>query len=147
MALSAFDDPAHCPESRELTRVLGGAAAAWRQVVAHVTRTHAPIVAQWSFSGAKYGWSLRLKQKDRVILYLTPQAQSFLVGLALGEKAIAAAGERGLPAPVRAILARAPRYAEGRGIRLPITAGDDLAVVRELVALKAAPPPARKRQP
>lgn len=141
MALSAFDDQTRRPGPRDLSRVLGGAAALWRQLVAHMTRTYAPMTEQWNFSGAKYGWSLRLKQKDRVILYLTPQAGCFLVGLALGEKAADAARDRGLPASVLEIIDRAPRYAEGRGIRLTIAAGDDLAAIQELAALKMAPVP------
>jgi len=152
MALSAFDDKTRRPEARDLRRVLGGAAPRWRQLIAHVTRTYAPITEQWSFSGAKYGWSLRLKREARVILYLTPQAGSFLVGIVLGEKAAAAGRDRGLPASVLAIIDRAPRYAEGRGIRLTIAPGDDLSATRELVALKVAPTatrarPARKRTP
>jgi hypothetical protein len=147
MALSAFDDQTRCPEPSDLRRVLGGAAALWRQLIAHMTRTYAPITEQWHFSGAKYGWSLRLTCKDRVILYLTPQAGSFRVGLALGEKAAAAARDRGRPASVLEIIDRAPRYAEGRGIRLTIAAGDDLSVLRELAALKMAPAPRSSTAP
>jgi hypothetical protein len=43
------------------------------------------------------------------------------------------------------IIDRAPRCAEGRGIRLAVAAGDDLSVLRELVALKLAPAPTRAR--
>ncbi|QQR73034.1 MAG: DUF3788 family protein [Holophagales bacterium] len=135
MALSVFDDKACPPDPAELTRVLGPAASAWHELVAATTRDHGPLEEVWSFAGPSFGWSLRLKQKKRVVLYLTPQAGRFLVGMALGEKAVAAAG-RELPAPVLALLDAAPRYAEGRGLRLPVVALADLPAVLHLAAAK-----------
>lgn len=56
----------------------------------------------------------------------------------LGEKAAQAAHEMDLPDSVLPLIDAAPRYAEGRGIRLPVVTGDDLAAVRALAALKMA---------
>lgn len=137
MALSAFDDPVHAPGPAGVRRCLGGAAPLWADLVAHVAGTCPPLEEVWSFAGAKFGWSLRLKRAERVLVYLTPQDGRFLVGLVLGENAVAAASEKGLPPAVLALLDAAPRYAEGRGIRLTIEPGDDLDAVRHLVALKA----------
>jgi hypothetical protein len=73
-----------------------------------------------------------------VVLYMTPQVGQFLVRVVLGENAVAAAREASLPEAVLAIIDGAPRYAEGRGIRVPVTSEDDLAPVRQLVAIKLA---------
>jgi hypothetical protein len=120
MALSAFDDRTHRPEPADLEITLGKAAGFWDQLVAHVADHYAPITELWQFAGTKYGWSLRLRRKERTVLYLTPQRGMFLVGLALGEKAVQAALRGGLPADVRAVIDGAPRYAEGRGVRPPV---------------------------
>ncbi|MCL4809005.1 MAG: DUF3788 family protein [Thermoanaerobaculia bacterium] len=146
MALSAFADPSHPPGAVELLRCLGGAAPLWKELVAHVAGTFPPLEEIWTFAGAKFGWSLRLKREDRVLLYLTPGEGCFLAGLVLGEKAVAAAAEKGLPPAVLGLLAAAPKYAEGRGLRLRIAPGDDLEPLWRLVALKAdVPPKARRR--
>ena len=137
MALSAFDDPARPPTPAAVRRCLGEAAPLWAELVAHVAGTCPPVEEVWNFAGAKFGWSLRLKRAERILVYLTPQDGRFLVGLVLGEKAVAEAAKRGLPPAVLALLDAAPRYAEGRGIRLTIAPGDDLETVRHLVALKA----------
>lgn len=147
MALSAFDDPARSPAPAAIRRSLGGAAPLWADLVAHVAGTCPPLDEVWTFAGAKFGWSLRLKRADRILLYLTPQDGRFLVGLVLGEKAVAEAAERGLPPAVLALLDAAPRYAEGRGIRLMIAPGDDLDTVRHLVALKAEVAPKGRGKP
>ena len=146
MALSAFDDPALPPDPPGVRRCLGDAAPLWADLVAHVAATCPPIEEAWSFSGAKFGWSLRLKRGERILLYLTPQEGRFFAGLVLGEKAVAAGAEKGLPPAVLELLDAAPRYAEGRGIRLTIAPGDDLATVRHLVALKAEVQPKSSRR-
>jgi hypothetical protein len=145
MALSAFDDPAAPPERRDLARRLGDAAPLWATVLASLHEAFDPLAEVWTFAGAKYGWSLRVKLEERVLLYLTPAEGRFLAGIVLGEKAAAAAHGIDLPAFVVALVDAAPRYAEGRGIRLPIGPGDDVEPIRRLVALKLAPGPPRPR--
>ena len=136
MALSVFDDKSHQPSPDEVRKVLGDSEIWWDEIVTFVSQTYPPIIELWNHAGAKYGWSLRLKQKDRVVLYLTPQVSSFLAGVVLGEKAAQAAHDEGAPAAVLAAIDGAPKYAEGRGIRLSITSAEDAATVCELVRLK-----------
>jgi len=138
MALSVFEDKAHVPSPAELTRVLGGSARLWFRIVDEVTREHGPVVEQWNHAGARFGWSLRLRRKDRVVLYLTPQSKGFLAGVVVGEKAARAARERRLPAAALALLEAAPRYAEGRGVRLTVRTLKEVEIVLHLVALKLA---------
>ena len=133
MALSAFDDKSHRPEADELARVLGKSAPLWAQVIAETGERHGPIVQEWNFAGAKFGWSLRLKQKQRVVLYLTPQAGAFQLGIVVGAKAAARAV---VPARVRALLDAAPRYAEGIGIRFRVRGQQDVVAARHLADAK-----------
>ena len=137
-SLSVFGDKASCPTEDSLRLALGPAAPAWADLVAHVDRTYAPVIEQWNFAGARYGWSLRLRKRDRVILYLIPRANGFLVGIVLGAKAISAAQSAGLPASVLEAIAQAPRYAEGTGLRLPISDESQLPPIQTLAALKMA---------
>jgi hypothetical protein len=136
MTLSAFPEKSHPPEPAELDTVLGPSSEIWNQLIAHMAATYPPITELWNCAGAKSGWSLRLKRKDRILLYLIPQAGQFLLGVVLGEKAAKAAHSAGLSKPVLALIDGAPRYAEGRGIRLPIAHRGDLATAQALAALK-----------
>ena len=83
-------------------------------------------------------WSLRLKQKKRTILYLTPSTGFFYVGFVLGEKAAEAAQQAGLPEGVVCAIEDAPRYAEGRGVRLEVRTNTDLQAMKQLAAVKMA---------
>jgi len=146
MALSAFDDPEAPPSERDLSRRLGAAAPAWDALLSKLRLDVDGLEEAWGFAGAKFGWSLRVKRKERVLLYLTPVDGSFLAGIVLGEKAVAAARGAGLPDALLARIEAAPRYAEGRGLRVPLGPGDDVEPIRRLVALKLAPEPPRGRK-
>lgn len=138
MALSIFDDRATPPTEQALAQALGRAAAAWSLLKAQVGRQCAPLSEEWAFAGAKFGWSLRLKHGKRVIVYMTPGQGHFLASFALGEKACAAARTARLPAGVLTLIAEAPRYAEGRGVRIPVRTARDATAVSKLAAIKLA---------
>lgn len=139
MALSAFDDPAAPPTGDALDATLGPAAGPWSALIADVRGLVANLDETWAFGGARYGWSLRLVAGKRVLVHLTPQVGTMLVGLALGEKAIATARDAGgVSTATAAIVDAAPRYAEGRGVRHPVSSEADLSVARELVRIKVA---------
>jgi hypothetical protein len=139
MALSAFADQTQPPDAAALAEMLGPAAKPWQTLAAHVASSWPPIEERWNFAGAKFGWSLRLLQKKRIVVYLTPGAGHFLVGVVLGDRAVAAARAAGLPPAVLALLDAAKRYGEGTGLRVEVRRTADLAAIRTLLAAKMAP--------
>jgi hypothetical protein len=87
---------------------------------------------------SKYGWSLRLKQKSRNIVYLGPGERCFMVSFVLSDKALKAAKELHLPKAVADALDAAPRYPEGNGLRYLVHQAADLPAVRKIAAIKIA---------
>jgi len=39
---------------------------------------------EWNFPGKKYGWSFRIKDKKRAIVYLLPGDDAFMVAFVFG---------------------------------------------------------------
>ena len=138
MALSIFDDKSKTPQESELAEALGRTSKLWDELKSHLSSRFDPLSADWGFSGQNWGWSLRLKHKKRTILYLTPCKRHFLVGFALGEKAVKAAHDSALPAAVLECIDNAPKYAEGRGVRIEVRTKKDLGAVQKLAAIKMA---------
>lgn len=136
MALSAFEDKAKEPTAAALKKVLGRSAPHWDSLVTLLASQYAPLDQAWNFSGAKWGWSLRLKQKKRTVLYLTPSEGFFFAGIVLGDKAVEAARASGLSNSVLAIIRSSKRYAEGTGVRLEIRTTRDRDSVLKLAAAK-----------
>ena len=133
MSLSAFDDKTRPPTDDQLRSVLGKAYDPWVRLLALVAERIEPATEVWKFGT---GWSLRVLHKDRVILYMTPQPSQFLVSFALGEKAVAAARAARLSASVLKAIDDAPRYAEGRGVRIPVRGSSQLTTLARLAQIK-----------
>jgi hypothetical protein len=138
MGLSCFEDRSHPPEQKEIKKALGRSSELWLKLIQEISAKFPPISEEWASSSAKSGWSLRLIHKKRRILYLIPQNNSFLAAVVLGEKAVAAANDSSLPQEVLKDLNDAPKYAEGRGIRLTVKSKANLATVKLLVSIKVA---------
>jgi hypothetical protein len=92
--------------------------------------------AVWAFSGKSTGWGQRLVCKDRIILYMTPCHDFFLVSFVLGEHAVKAAHRSNLPSAVLAAIDGAKRYAEGTGVRFEIRGRGDVEAMETIAVLK-----------
>jgi len=99
-------------------------------------RDFAPLTEEWVFSGQKHGWALRLKHKQRAVLYMTPLEKYFRVSLAFGPKAVQMARARKLPAHVLRLIDEAVQYPEGKAIRIEIRSTKDVSVATQLAAIK-----------
>ena len=121
MPLSSLIDKSQEPTEKDLLNVLGKAYEVWKNLIDSVEERIGPLSPVWGYTSKTTGWGLRLKQKDRIILYMTPQSNKFLVSFALGEKAVAEANRRGLSDELLNVIESAPRYAEGRGVRLEVS--------------------------
>jgi hypothetical protein len=105
-------------------------------LVSELAKEHEVTEREWNSYSKKAGWSLRLKRKKRVIVYLAPCRGCFRVAFILGDKAVKAAREVKLPARVLKIIDEAPHYAEGTGVRLEVKTVADVVVVKRLAAVK-----------
>jgi len=104
----------------------------------HLTSEYGPITEEWVYSGKPWGWALRLKQKERAIVYLTPCKGYFYAGFAFGEKAVTAAHQSDLAVSVMSIIDSAKKYAEGRAVRVEIKNAKAVSAVKKLVSIKMA---------
>jgi hypothetical protein len=134
---NAFIGKTTLPTPEEVAAALGPATDEWKQLVDWLA-TQGVAEQEWKSSSPKYGWSLRLKLKKRTIVYLGPCDRCFRVAFVLGDRAVAAARQSGLPKPVLKLLDEAPRYAEGTGLRLMVKGPKDLAAIRKLALVKLA---------
>jgi hypothetical protein len=69
---------------------------------------------------------------------MVPCKGYFLASFALGEKAVKAAHESGLPAPILETIDASKKYAEGRGVRLEVRTAADLRGIEKLAMIKMA---------
>lgn len=131
----SFDDKAEVPSEKALAKGLGASKKLWEEFVRYVSAEYPPVTEAWGFYKS---WSLRLKRKDRTIVYLLPRDGHFLCAFVYGGKATAAARAAKLPKAVLKAIDEAPAYAEGRGFRLEVRAAKDVETIKTLAAIKMA---------
>ena len=136
MALSVFDDKLTPPTEASLKQALGNSFTIWTDLKKVLAANYPPVSFEWGFTSKSTGWGMRIKHKERVILYLTPCEGYFLASFALGDKAVKAAQESNLPKRILKIIEGSKRYAEGTGVRVEIRSIGDGRIVEKLAAIK-----------
>ena len=124
------------PTNSELEAVLGGAVDLWQGIVNAVEKSVSPLNKQWKPSKAEFGRICLLQHKGRTLLYMTPDEQKIVIAVVLGERAVAIAVNSKLPVRIKKLITAARPYAEGRGIRFPVSSAKDIPTVTQLVAIK-----------
>ena len=124
------------PSERELAAALGAVKPLWDALLAQLAHEHRLVVREWHSRSPKNGWSLCMMRRGRNIVYLSPAEGCFLASFALGEKAVEAAREAGLPKSVLKIISAATKYAEGTAVRLEVRTAEDVAAVVKLAGIK-----------
>lgn len=88
MLANAFIDKTTQPNEAELAVELGESIQLWKKLVSDLAGESGVDIQEWKSISRKYGWSLRLKVKQRNIVYLSPHRGCFTASLVLGDKAV-----------------------------------------------------------
>ena len=136
MDKSFFTDKQKSPGTADLVAALGDTYDLWQTLADHVRQEYPEATDEWKYSSN--GWSFRIKDKKRVIIYLLPRNRFFKVAFVFGQKATDQIMKSGIADEIRKELAAAKVYAEGRGIRIAINNGKILDDIRQLIDIKLA---------
>lgn len=120
MDCSIFMDKSLQPDEAALHIALGESFELWKEIREYAFSKYPKATEEWNYPGIKYGWSFRIKDKKRAILYLLPREKYFKVAFVFGQKAVDQIMESDIAQEIRTELSNARVYAEGRGIRIDI---------------------------
>lgn len=136
MDQSIFMDKSAKPTESALKEALGDQYELWKAVRDRVIQVYPGGIEEWNFPGKKYGWSFRIKDKKRAIIYLSPRLRGFIVAFVFGNRAFEAILESDVSGPIKSELQQAKVYAEGRGIRIPVPDSSPLQDIFRLIDIK-----------
>lgn len=137
MALSCFDNKNLPPEDPDLMNCLGNAYEYWVTIRDAALNAAEGNTTEWNFGGNKFGWNLRIRDRKRVVIYLTPQLNYMMVAFVYGEAATRHALSADIADEIKAEINSAKVYAEGRGFRIRVTPSR-VEDILELIRIKAA---------
>ncbi len=133
---NAFIGKPEQPTEADLAAALGNAKPVWDRLVSALMADCPELVPEWKFYSLKMGWAFRLQHKKRNILHFGPCTGSFQVLLILGNRTLRALRDATMPERVRKLLAAAPKYPEGTGIRFLQVTERDVPAIRKLAKIK-----------
>ena len=131
-------DKSQLPTDVELRRVLGDKYELWMEIRARVIHQYPEGKEEWNFPGKNYGWSFRIKDKKRAIIYLLPRDGAFMAAFVFGGRAMEAILDSEVSKQIKSDLKAAKVYAEGRGIRIPVPDRAALEDIYRLIIIKLA---------
>ena len=133
---SVFTNKAAIPTEKDLQQALGETFAHWNALVEFVLSEFPDAKQEWKFSGEKFGWSFRLNDKKRAIVYLLPRAVFFKTAFVFGQKAENEILNADIADEIKNELRAAKKYVEGKGIRIDVKTKAALDDIKKLVHIK-----------
>jgi hypothetical protein len=135
---SIFIDKGKKPGETELKKALAKTFPYWKTLEEFTLKAEPSAKGDWHFSGAKFGWSFRISDKKRVVIYLLPRDGFFKAAFVFGGKAYEEVMESEVSDEIKNELKAAKPYAEGRGIRLEVKSKTIVNDLKMLVKIKVA---------
>lgn len=136
MDISIFVNKAEIPDNVKLSAALGDLFGEWTNLREYTLAAYPKATEEWNLPGQKYGWSFRIKDKKRAIIYMLPREGFFLVAFVFGSKATSEALESEINNEIKATIESARVYAEGRGFRIEVRDGTIVADIKKLIDIK-----------
>ena len=133
---SIFTDKNKLPNDNDLKESLGDTYQLWQLIKEYVISKYPKVLEEWNCSN--YGWSCRIKDKKRAIIYLLPRDNFFKVAFVFGQKATDLIMKSHIADSIKTELDSAKVYAEGRGIRIDIKDKMIISDIKELIDIKLA---------
>ncbi|WP_317897692.1 DUF3788 family protein [Aurantibacillus circumpalustris] len=135
---SIFADKNTEPTIQDLKKALGKTFLIWKNVEDFLLKAKPDATAVWHFSSTKYGWSYRIKDNKRVLLYLLPRDNFFKAAFVFSQKATEQILLSEISEDIKTDLRNAKAYTEGRGIRIEIKDASKSRDIKELIKIKIA---------
>ncbi len=117
--ISIFNDKTVKPTDKDLADKLDSNYQLWKWICDLVLSKYPNGLAEWNYS-EKYGWSFRIKDRKRAIIYLLPTDRYFKVAFVFGDKAVSIIMDTKISNDIKKEINQATKYAEGRGIRIDV---------------------------
>jgi hypothetical protein len=132
---STFMNEDQRPNDDEVKETVGSTAPLWFGLIDYLNQQLGATGQEWTWY-KKVGWSSYVIKKKRRIVYLLPSDGYFTASFVFGGKAVQAINESSLPKEIIDEMNDAPKYGEGRPLRVQVHDEKDLQHVQTLSQIK-----------
>jgi hypothetical protein len=136
MTTPVFPDKSQAPDDSLLKKTLSVNYKLWNEIKDYVLKQYPEAAEEWAYPGKSFGWSFRVRDKKRVLVYFMPCDKYFRVSFVFGQKAADEALASGISKEIKDIISSAKVYAEGRGFRIEVKDKKIVKDIKKLVDIK-----------
>ncbi|MDR3652455.1 MAG: DUF3788 domain-containing protein [Paludibacter sp.] len=131
-----FNDKLLTPTDEMVISALGETKYLLDSVISFIASEFDDCHTEWKYYGSKIGWSLKLFNKKRNVVFVGIEEGYFRLAFAFGEKAFQEIMKSNLPDSIKQQLSEAKVYVEGRPLRLDIKNKTDSTPLFQLIKIK-----------
>jgi hypothetical protein len=135
MSIGIFNDKKSCPDNNKIINVLGKKKNVWIEFIDFI-RENSSKLEDLRFYGKNYGWALRFRKNNKVLISLYPSKDSFIAQIILGKTESETALKSSLDMKIKKIIEGATEFKEGRWLFIPVKNRKDIKDVKYLLSLK-----------
>ena len=132
---SVFTQKLTRPAEEDIKKALGMTYPLWNTLEEYVKKEYPAALEEWNYS-EKFGWSFRMRDKKRVLVYFLPRDNFFKIALVFGQKATEVILKSTVSQTIISEIKMAKVYAEGRGIRIDVKNKTVLNDLKKLISIK-----------
>jgi len=136
MAENYFIEKKTKPDLTSVKNILCDSYNIWENLLNQLKKDYKFISEEWKYYGTKYGWSQKIYLKKRNLFFFTACEKCFIIAFNFGDRGVKAVENSNLPGNLINKLVNAPKYAEGRGIKIIVQNESDIGQVLCLIRIK-----------
>ncbi len=136
MATSVFDIKEIVPEEDDLEEVLKDSINLWNQLINYLEEEYGPITSEWKFYSKKSGWSYRVSNKKRNLIFLIPNDEYFIATINMSLKVVQILLDIDLPEEIKNTIKTTKNYKEGKSVLINIKNEKDLKNIKTMLEIR-----------
>jgi hypothetical protein len=137
MSISLFVDKSKQPSWEEIETALGSRLDLWNAMITRLRGHYATAEDLAFLYGMKYGWALRFRVKNKLLINIYPAKEHFIAQVNLPAAMESRALQANLGENALAAINRAHPYPEGRWLFVSVASQKDMDDTCLLLALRA----------
>jgi len=136
MATSIFDNKEIVPNDEDLENILKSSLDAYSKLMSYLENEYGSLTNEWKFYSKNAGWTLRISNKKRNLVFLSPNEDYFLVTVNMGLKVSEIALDSDISDNTKDIIKQAKVYTEGISILIEVKNEEDLDDIKTILDIR-----------
>ena len=136
MATSIFDNKEIVPIDEDLEDVLKNSFDSFSKLISFLESEYGALKKEWKFYSKKAGWTLRVSNDKRNLVFISPNDDHFFVTVNMSVKVSKIVLDLDISDNTKDLLKQTKPYAEGKSVLIPVRKDVDLEDIKTLLNVR-----------